>query len=204
MFVKKAALVASVAALVAGPVGAMDYEGDQNFVGNKDILAGDTVKGNVTIRNGTLTVWGTVEGNITQWGSGGVIVDGADGEGLVKGNIKERDDDSVDVYNGGIVEGNIDERGSGEESGDVNLFGGEDVNGFCIDGEESLVKGNIFERGTGDVFVGCSTVEGNIEERDVGNVDLENFGFVKGNVCERGDGEVEVDNTSTIDGNIDC
>ena len=183
--------VATLVAFSAAPVSADDIDGDQFFVDEDVIIdVGDTVKGNVVIRNGHLFVVGTVEGNITQLGDGFVIVFGGDGEGLVKGNIDERGDGSVVVALGGTVEGNIDSRGDDGNGVVVNL--------------DSLVKGNIEERGDGVVFVFAgSSVEGNIEERNVGNVDIRGSSLVKGNVIERGPGDVFLDGSSTVEGNIE-
>ena len=56
--------VASLAVWQVATGSAADIEGDQFYVGDATIAFGDTVNGNVAIIDGTLTVRGTVEGNI--------------------------------------------------------------------------------------------------------------------------------------------
>ena len=51
------------------------------------------------------------------------------------------------------------------------------------------------------------TVEGNIFERNTGDVDIGSGGgeaLVKGNVCERGAGAVNVGPDAMVEGNISC
>ena len=136
----------TVAPGAASSFDAADSEGDREYSGDTTITEAGRVKGNVTIWNGTLTVLGTIEGNVAQRGSGGVEVNG----GFVKGNVDERGDGGVLVSADGTVEGNIFER----NTGDVDIGSG---------GGEALVKGNVCERGAGAVNVGPDAmVEGNI------------------------------------------
>ena len=142
-------VLAAFVLAAAAPANAMDYEGDQMFWGDTTIGPDDTVKGNVTITDGMLEVYGTVDGNVLQSGSIeesiAVFVD----DGLVKGNIDENGEGDIIVTGEGTVEGNV------YESGD---------HGVHVQGR-SLVKGNVYESGDGTVFVGVeATVEGNIEE----------------------------------------
>lgn len=152
--------------------------GDRN--GNLD-LTGDCaiegrVKGNVKIKNGTLTVLGTVEGNIEQEGAGSVIVTA---EGSVKGNLKEQGDGDVEVS--GTVDGNIEEEGSGN---------------VVVQG---TVTGNVKEKDAGSVEIG-GTVQGNVEEEGAGNVTITASGVVHGNVTEKNAGTVT--NGGSVIGNI--
>lgn len=112
---------------------------------NTVIGPNQTIEANIFITNGTLTVRGTVEGNIYEFGAGSVIVNG----GLVKGNIEESSGGAIRVTNGGEVEGNLDEQGNGAAV----------VSGF------SIVKGNVFESGAGDIIIDASLVEGNWMKR---------------------------------------
>ena len=186
-------LAFGLTALAAVPVMAEDFEGDQSYIGNTTIGADDTVKGNVTITNGKLTVLGTIERNVLQMGSNGVVVDG---DGIVEGNIDEKSGGWVTVKDKGIVEGNIAERGNGS----ISTSG------------ESLVKGNVSERsetvdpfGHDDVTIGGkSLVEGNVSEKDAGDVTVTKDAFVKCNVKERGPGNCDAVVKSSVDGNVRC
>ncbi len=157
---------------------------DVYYTGNTVIRSSQTISANIFITNGTLTVLGTVEGNIYEFGAGSVIVNG----GLVKGNIEESSGGLIRVTNGGEVEGNLDEAGLG--SAFVTNF--------------SIVKGNVFESGAGDIIVDASLVEGNLDEKGAGSVRVRNASLVKGNVFEIQAGTCTVDATSEVEGSVEC
>jgi len=164
-------LAFGLTALAAVPVMAEDFEGDQSYIGNTTIGADDTVKGNVTITNGKLTVLGTIEGNVLQLGSNGVVVDG---DGIVEGNIAERGNGSVSTSGESLVKGNVSER-----SETVDPFGHDDV----TIGGKSLVEGNVSEKDAGDVTVTKDAfVKCNVKERGPGNCDAVVKSSVDGNV----------------------
>ena len=181
-----------VLALSVAAAGAADIEGDQVFVGDTTIAAGDTVKGNVTHTGGFLIVLGTIEGDIDSSGTSTVAVLN---RGTVKGNIDKSGPGidaggfflSVRVAGQSLVEGDISEQG----------------NGFVTILSSSTVKGNILEQDDGSIQVDSSTVEGNIEEQDAGDVDL-GRSLVKGNICERGTGSIRDFGFNTVDGNLAC
>ncbi len=182
------AVASMLIAMMGVPAAAFDYEGDQFFVGDMTIAAGDTVKGNVTIKNGTLLVYGIVEGDVLQKGKGDVEVLAG---GLVMGSIDERGPGRVylEFDEGGTVEGSIYERGRGS----VEVY------------TNSLVKGDIVERGSGDVRVANnSVVEGSIYENSGGLVLVDAFdvpSLVKGDVYESGPGGLHIFN-STVEGSL--
>ena len=171
---------AGLSFLLSPGVSADVLEGDQFFRGDKTIPAGTMVKGNVTVIDGTLRVLGTVEGNIIQKGFGGVVVDGSAGEGIVTGDVEERNAGSVEFINGAMGERNIKEYNDGR----VLVL-------------ESLLKGNIHETGNGNVRILSSTLEGNIKEQNYGEVFVFNNSTVEGNVVA-GPGEVNKSANSTI------
>ena len=73
--------------------------------------------------------------------------------------------------------------------------------------EPSLLKGNISERGPGYIWVFESTVEGNLAEHGPGVIKVESSGLVKGNACEGGPPSgiaIFVDGTSTVEGNLEA
>lgn len=155
---------------------------DVVFRGNKTIPAGQTLEKDVTIIDGTLTVRGTIEGNVRQKGVGSVIVDG----GLIKGNIDESEGGVVTIESEGVVEGNIQE----EDNGSVEVLG------------DSLVKGNIWERNAGVVRISGSLVEGNIYEFDFGNLSIVADSLIKGNVRERDKGKIVLSQDSEVEGDV--
>jgi cytoskeletal protein CcmA (bactofilin family) len=145
----------------------LDLVGDCTITGH--------VNGNIKISNGTLVVGGSVDGNIEQFGSGGVtVVPG----GFVNGNVKEIGNGSVTV--GGKVNGKLEEEGDG----DIVISG------------SGYVKGDVIEKGVGDVVVN-GTVDGNVEESEAGSV--LGTGVVNGNVKESGSGGI--DPALTVKGN---
>ena len=135
------AVGALVAGLMAAPAAAVDIEGDQFYTTSTTIAADETVKGNVTITGGSLNVLGTVEGNIT--GTSGVVVNGSEGGGVVKGDITAIE---VLIDFGATVEGNIK------------------AERLLVVLSDSLVKGNVSVSDARDlVTIAGSTVEGNVE-----------------------------------------
>lgn len=213
---RKLLLVSLVLLLVfalATPVGAAD--GDQVYFGDTEIPVGDTVEGNVTVIWGDLAVWGTIEGDVYQYGRGFVHVDG----GTVEGSVYERGRGSVQVYNGGTVTGDVVERGNnvnpegddrrdaigvdvttgGVIEGNVYEYGWGNVDVAHDDGVCGFVGGNIFEQGFGNVNVyrACE-VGGNIEERQIGNVFIDAVAIVGGTICERGRGDVFIDDSAVV------
>ncbi len=157
---------------------------DVYYTQNTVIGPNQTISANIYITNGTLTVRGTVEGNIYEFGFGSVVVNG----GLAKGNIEETAGGSIRVLNTGEVEGNLTEMGNG--SATVSSF--------------SLVKGNVFESDGGDIIVDSSLVEGNLEEAGAGSVIVRNVSLIKGNVFESEAGTCKVDSTSDVEGSVEC
>ena len=95
----------------------------------------------MTITGGSLNVLGTVEGNIT--GTSGVVVNGSEGGGVVKGDITAIE---VLIDFGATVEGNIK------------------AERLLVVLSDSLVKGNVSVSDARDlVTIAGSTVEGNVE-----------------------------------------
>lgn len=177
-------------ALSVAPVAATVYEGDQSFSGDTEILAGDVVNGNVTITDGTLTVYGRVKGNVVQRGQGDVRVVALHGGAVVEGDVDERDDGDVVVgFTGAVVKGNVTERGDG----------------YVAVGQDGIVKGNVAERGPGSVSVdGYAAIEGDVAEQGSGDMLVLWHSLVGGDVCERGPGTVTVDATSEVIGSEEC
>jgi hypothetical protein len=193
-------------------VHAADIPGGQVFYGDTTIEAGDTVKGSITVVDGTLTVYGTVEKNIAQIGSGSIYVTGYFGAGLVNGNIREEGEGYVYVSES-VVGGNISEFDEGVAYVEASLVEGNvsgegnDVGGVVI--SASLVLGNASETGNGSMYVrDDSTVDGNLNEEGPGDVSI-GFGFgeggnlITGNIHESGPGGVFLDTKAIVLGNIE-
>ena len=128
-----------------------DHDNDNNgelvLFGDVTIEEGETVTRNIRIIDGTLTVLGTVSGNIRQIGDGSVTV--ADG-GLVTGNIRERGDGDITIIDA-FADGNLHEQGDGS----IAFLG------------DSIIRGNAQEHGPGGIDIdAAATVSGNIDERD--------------------------------------
>ena len=131
---------------------------------NCAIYASTTVNGKVSMKNGTLKVYGVVNGDIKQSGAGHVYVRYY---GLVDGNITEKDGGRVQVEGHGSVTGNITENGSGY----LNLFG------------YASVGGNVTEKDGGHLRVlDHATVDGNVNEEDGGVCTIQNTASVNGNL----------------------
>lgn len=191
------------------------------YMGDTTIAADETIEDNIRIVDGTLTILGTVEGNIRQSGAGSVVVDG----GLVTGNIDEDGDGDIVITAEGEVTGNITERGFGdiliEEDGLLTGnaaergFGGIRLeSGATVEGNldesgpgdvvliDSLLEGNLIERGPGAITVTDAEVRGNIDEWGPGGVEVIGESLITGNVTERGPDDVIVDDLAVIEGDI--
>lgn len=177
-------------ALAGAPVAATIYEGDQSFRGDTQVLAGDVIKGNVTITDGTLIVYGRVEGDVMQRGDGDVRVVAMFGPAVVTGDVDERDDGDVVVgFTGAVVAGDVHERDGG----------------YVAVGQDGIVGGNVVERGPGDVSLdGYAAIEGDVAEQGPGDMLVLWNSLVGGDVCERGPGAIMVDATSEVVGGQAC
>lgn len=173
-----------LAAFAAAPIAARDFEGDRYFTGNKTVASGDTYKDDVTVKNGTLTIYGEIEGDVKQVGFGNVVVRG----GEIKGNVTEKNGGAVKVLADGEIYGHVYESGKGG----VIVRGG------------SEVQGSVFEKWNGDVVVRGydSEVYGSVKERHAGSVYITERGEVDGNVCELGVGTVRVNTGGYVDGSV--
>lgn len=195
------ALVLMILGSMVCPAAANVIVGNQHFVGDTTIAAGDTVLGNVTIRRGTLTVEGTVEGNIVQLGAGDVLVGSCDffSFGIVRGSIYELGSGDVFICFGS-VEGDVNERGSGSVFGNTGSIIGNVSESF--EGEVlvtmTYIEGDIVERGPGDVEFSDDQLEGNIHESGDGDATAVGFATVFGDVTERGRGSLRVEAFSGV------
>ncbi len=149
---------------------------NQNHNLTGDWFVAGTVKGNIRITDGSLTVLGCVEGNIEQLGAGSVIVAAG---ACAKGDVQESG--TGDVRVAGAVDGNVQESGVG----DVVVAGS--------------VKGNVTERDAGSLTV-SGRVDGNVEESGVGNLTITATGVVRGNATEKDPGTGT--NAGTVTGNF--
>ena len=114
----------------------------------------------------SVTVFGTVNGNIKQWGRKGVAVDG----GSVDGNIEEKDAGGVSIAlaEDDSINGDVKEEGPG------NVIA-------VIDG---LFNGNISEKGRGDLKTsGDGMFNGNTKEENRGKCS-NTIEYFDGNACE--------------------
>ena len=165
--------LAMLAALVAGPISANtiydydgeDYNGDMELEGNYTVMAGYHVDGNIKITDGTLRVYGSVDGNITQEGWGHVQVCGT-------------------------VNGNIDEKGDG----DVIIGDHNRAESYCPGEADPSVNGNVKEEDAGNVLI-WGSVLGNVDEEKDGNLTVGGTGYVSGNVTEKDDGDLNAAGT---------
>jgi len=95
--------------LIVGAV-RVDQKIDQYGAGGVVVLQGATVRGNITEQgSGDIVVDGTAGGNLDESGAGDVIVGAT---GVVNGNLKEANDGSVLIH--GRVKGNVSESGAGD------------------------------------------------------------------------------------------
>src|SRR5690606_8816572 len=138
--------------------------------GSYTVPRGTTIDDDLVVRGGTVTIHGTVEGNVRQIGKGSVIV-GKSGE--VDGNITESGAGSVKVR--GDVDGNVSERGNGA----VRVY------------RSGEVDGNVSERGAGKLVVRGS-VDGNVSEKGKGHVLIHRTAEIDGDVTERKAGNLYV------------
>lgn len=180
------ALVALAAPVAAGTSRECpDTSTDDNLrlkVGYCEIPETATVGGNIRIKDGTLVVRGTVEGNVIERGSGNVEVKPG---GRILGNVIESGDGRVGAR--GYIAGNVIERGGG---------------GVLVEG---TVGGNVLERGDGDVVLDViisnrPVVHGNVIEGGVGDVKIDAKATVGGNAAERGVGSCTVN--GAVGGNL--
>lgn len=172
--------------LLVGLPTAAQADDDVVRYGNYTVRAGTTIDGNLIVRNGTLTIYGTVDGNVGQSGSGSVHVMRS---GEVDGNITEYGTGGVSVA--GEVDGNIAERDSGDviidSTGDVDGNVGERSSGTVrIRGD---VDGNVGEAGTGHLVLGhTARVDGNVTEYESGDLHVWRGARVAGDIRETGAG----------------
>ncbi len=85
--------------VAVAPVAA--YADDVTVTGNYTVPHGTTIHGDLTVTDGYVYIYGTVEGNVTQHGSGSVRVFRWGpiwkGDGVVTGNVTEWDDGDLIV-----------------------------------------------------------------------------------------------------------
>lgn len=160
--------------LAAAPSAA---QADVTRTGDYTVEAGKVVRGDLTVRRGTVTILGTVTGDVRQKGKGSVVV-GTGGE--VEGTVKESGKGSISLERGSEVGGGLEESGVGS----IKIYGsvGTDPDG-----------GYVEESGKGSVIVGKSgRVHGNVWEKNSGNVRVNRGGELAGQIIERGPGLVRV------------
>lgn len=150
--------------------------------GHYTVAKGKTIDGDLTVRNGSLAIYGTVKGNVRQVGSGNVtLMPGATIEGnlmesgagnlnvhgRLKGNASEDGAGHVLVARGALVEGNVQEK----LDGSIDLAG--------------LVKGNVREGGTANITVRATArIDGNVTETNNGNIVIYRGAVVEGDLRE--------------------
>lgn len=192
------------------------------YMGDTTIAADETIDEDVRIVGGTLTVLGTVEGNIRQFGAGDIVVDG----GVVEGDIDEDGDGGIVITAEGEVRGNATERGFGDilieedglltgnaterSDGDIRLEFGATVEGDAVESGmgavtliDSLLEGNIVERGPGAISVTDAEVQGNVDEYGPGSVEIVGESLVTGNVTERGPDDLIISDLAVIGGEFE-
>ncbi len=137
-------LVAALPATVAQA----DDDRDVFRSGAYTVKRGQEIDGDLTVRGGTVTIYGSVDGNVRQIGKGSVVVKAS---GDVDGNIVESGKGSVNVR--GEVDGNISERGRGH----VKIF------------RSAEVDGNVAERNKGNLVIWRGAdIDGNTSESGKG------------------------------------
>ncbi len=148
---KTTVVASAILALTSAGLGAPAAQADDmRRTGSYTVRAGQTVDDNLIVANGTLRIYGKVDGNVRQVGKGSVIVYSG---GKVDGNIEEQSSGGVIVRKGGYVDGNIKETGSGK----VVIAG--------------TVDGNVQERGKGKLLVRkTARIDGNVSERGAGKL----------------------------------
>ena len=158
--------------------------------GPEGLVVGDLevegiVKGNIKVNGGTVTIHGTVDGNIEASKSDMITV-----TGIVHGNIKADSTSRGQIKVDGTVDGNVIHEGSGA----IEINGGS-------------VGGNIDMKGSGNVAVNdFSTVDGNIKSEGGGSVDVDGSStVVDGDVQNPGGGPCTVDlaGGANVDGNLE-
>ncbi len=146
------------------------------------IGAGVTITGRVQASEGaTVTVVGTVDGNIHKTSYGDVIVDG----GTVN-NIFESGPGDVKVMNSSLVKGVIDESGTGS-----------------IYVTDSIVENRITEVEDGSITIQSGFVTGDVGESDAGDIVIDAMSSVDGDVREGGEGTCNID-LDVVTGVVDC
>lgn len=169
--------VGAVAGLILVGVPSVALADDISRTGSYTVPAGRTIDGDLTVSGGTVTIHGTVKGNVKQTGNGTVVI-GA--RGLVEGNVDEYGAGDITVY--GTVKGNVTERVAGHTRVEAG----------------ALVEGNAAETGDGSIAV-RGTVKGNVTERDAGSASI--VGAVDGNVIEAGTSHLYLYGTARVNGN---
>jgi len=159
---------------------------DVTRTGNYTVRAGQTIDGDLKVSSGTLTILGTVKGNVTQTGTGAVIVGSS---GTVEGNLAESGSGGVSVS--GTVEGNVSEKASGNA---VIALGGH-VDGNIAESDDgnltikSSLNGNAYEYDGGYLLLGKNArIDGNVYERNNGNLYIYRGAQVEGDISEGGSG----------------
>jgi cytoskeletal protein CcmA (bactofilin family) len=159
---------------------------DVTRTGTYTVRAGQTIDGDLKVSSGTVTILGTVKGNVTQTGTGAVIVGSS---GTVEGNVAESGSGGVRVA--GTVEGNVSEKATGN----VVLPLGGHVDGNIAERDAgnltiaSSLNGNAYEYGSGYLLLGKNArVDGNVYERDNGNLYLYRGAQIEGDISEGGSG----------------
>lgn len=154
------------------PGGVAGTSGDVYRTGDYTLAAGRTITGDLTVKNGTVTIHGRVAGNITHIGSGMIVIAS---RGDVGGDVSEQGPYGV------IVDGHID--------GSLNEYGS---GGIRIGGS---VDGHVYENDIGNVVVTSSgDVDLNVVERWTGDMRIE--GDVGRIVSEGGSGYVVLGSTA--------
>lgn len=145
-------LAATTAAgiLLAAVPTAAHADDDVYRTGNYTVRAGQTIDGDLTVRDGTVTIHGTVDGDVRQIGKGSVIVSRT---GKVDGNITESGKGAVRIH--GEVDGNVSENGKGH----VFVYG------------TAEIDGDVTERKAGNLYVyRGADVEGDLSENGKGSL----------------------------------
>lgn len=181
-----AATAAACLLLVATPTVSQAHV---DRTGDYTVRAGKTIKGDLTVRNGTVRILGTVEGYVNQIGSGSVFV-GESGE--VQGNLWESGKGSVKIH--GTVGGKVEETGKGS----VRIYSSGDVTDGVVEFNNGHVRlddggqiGGAFERGPGSVKI-RGVVDGGVSEYGRGNLLVGKTGRVGISLDENGDGSVKL------------